>query len=200
MEFSPTSFKRARAAFTLIEMVVALGVSAILLAAVMSFFFYSNYSFGVMANHIFLQKQNSVAKDKLTKQIRQTFRLTAYTTNSVTFLDYNTNSVQYTYNPSAQTLVRIKQGVTNTYLYNCTYLQFKIYSDVLQSNALDVSNTPTNLAAARVVGIAWLCQKTLLGHTNAEPMQAAKILLRNRNILDDDEHELSEDHDGDDDY
>jgi prepilin-type N-terminal cleavage/methylation domain-containing protein len=181
MESQITPTSRARSAFTLVEMMVAIGISTVLLAAVMSFYLYSNRTFVSMTNHVFMGQHNQFAMDYLSQQIRQVKQVTAYTTNSVTFTDYDTNSLQFTYDPNTQRLLRIKQGLTNTMLTGCTSLQFSLYPDTVQSNAFDVTAVASDISQCKVVGVTWTCIQTAVGLTNIEQVQTAKILIRNIN-------------------
>src|SRR5258706_5668615 len=113
-----------RAAFTLVELMVAsaLGLIAIAVVALLSFF--SSRSFVAMTNYTDLGLASQLALDKMSREIRQAQHLTAYSTNSITFLDSTTNSVQFFYDPDARTFSRIVAGQTNTYLTDCDSLQF----------------------------------------------------------------------------
>ena len=179
MEFRPIPNKRPRSAYTLVELIVAVGLSTLALTAVMSFFLYSNRSFNFLTSRILLEQKDQFAMDTLSQQIRNATRLTGYTTNSVTFQDYDGNSLQFVYSPSAHTLSRVKQGQTKVLLYSCRALQFKIYSDTIQSNALDVASSTTDIAQCRVVSVSWGCSQTNLGFAASEQLQCAKILIRN---------------------
>jgi Tfp pilus assembly protein PilW len=181
MASKPTVTDRSRAAFTLVEVVVAMGVSSLVLAAILSFYLYSNRSFVFLTNHVFMEQQNQFAMDYLSRQIRQVRRLTGCSATSLTFADYDGNSLQLVYDPSRQVLSRIKQGQTNALVTSCASLQFRIYGDNLQSNTFDVISTATNVAQCKVVGVAWTCSKSGHGVVNSEPLQCAKILIRNAN-------------------
>ena len=181
MVFKIIPSKSRQAAFTLVELMVAAAVSVVVLGAMLSFYLSSNRSFAYLTNHTLMEQQNSYTMDTLSKQIRRARRLTAYTTNSVTFSDFDTNSLQFSYNATAKTLARIKQGQTNILLTDCTALQFQICPSTLQSNVFDVTTTVTNVAQCKMVGVAWTCAKSSRNITNYEQMQCAKILLRNNN-------------------
>lgn len=179
MGFRITRTSRACAGFTLPEVLVATGLSCLIIAAMLSFYLYGNRSFAFLTNHVFMEQQNQFAMDCLSKQIRQAKKLTAYSTNSLTFTDYDGQSLQFTFDPNAQTLSRIKQGQTSTLLTGCSSLQFFIYGDNVQSNLFDVSTPITDPTQCKVVTVAWTCSQGLLQMTNSEPMQCAKVLIRN---------------------
>src|SRR5215468_10501066 len=90
-----TSGNRARAAFTLVETLVAAAVGVLLCAGILSFWFYTSRSLRAIANYTDMDRQNQIALDTMTSQIRQVNQLTNYvtTTNgqitSLTFQDYD---------------------------------------------------------------------------------------------------------------
>src|SRR2546421_7053201 len=119
-------------AMTLVELMVATGVGSIVLAAVMALSLFSARSFAALGNYVDLDIKSRTALDQMSSDIRQADKLTAATTNSLTFqtTDPNTSntvSLVYTYRPSAQTLTRTYNGQTTTNLTGCTSLQFSIF-------------------------------------------------------------------------
>ena len=181
MVFKIIPSKSRQAAFTLVELMVAAAVSTVVLGAMLSFYLSSNRSFSYLTNHTLMEQQNSYTMDTLSKQIRRARHLTAYTTNSVTFTDYDTNTLQFIYSSTTKTLARVKQGQTNILLTDCTSLQFQMYTDKLQTNTFDVTTIATNITQCQVVGVSWTCAKSSLNISNYEQMQCAKILMRNSN-------------------
>ncbi len=169
-----------RQAFTLVEMTVAVGLSTIVILAIMMLGFYSNNSFVVISNYVNLSQQNHMAMDKMSKDIRQAHAVTAYATNKISFLDVNNNALTYTYNPAAKTLVRIGGGITNTYLTNCDTLSFWIYQHTVVSNTYGCYQ-PANVASARVVEVSWSCSIYIpsMNDTITDNGQSAQIALRN---------------------
>jgi prepilin-type N-terminal cleavage/methylation domain-containing protein len=179
MAFRLTPTKASQSGYTLVEVMVATGVSLVVLAAIASFFLYCNRSFAFLTNHVFMEQQNRYAMDYLSQQIRQVRKLTAYTTNSLAFVDYDGSSMQIVYDPTDRTLARIKQGQRYVLLTGCTALQFSIYGSDMQSNTFDVTSTVTDPAQCKVVALTWTCSQTTQKVTNSEPLQCAKILIRN---------------------
>src|SRR6266487_2767209 len=74
---------------TLVETLVALGISSIALAALAAFAFYSARSFAAIGNYVELDNTSRKAVDLMTKEIRQTAALSDYRTNALTFTDYD---------------------------------------------------------------------------------------------------------------
>src|SRR6185436_2111609 len=98
---------RGRAAFTLIELMVATALSLVVATAIALLAFFSSRSFVAMTHYTEMGQLSQLALDKMALEIRQAHKLTAYATNSLTFSDVNGNPLQFTYDPTARTLVRV---------------------------------------------------------------------------------------------
>src|SRR5262245_45883366 len=116
-----------RAGMTLAEVLVAVGVSSIVLAVVAAFSFFNARSFAAIGNYVDLDETSRKAVDVMTKEIRQTKALSDYQTNALTFIDYDDRPLQYIYDPAAQTLSRVKNGMASVLLKECDSLEFQIY-------------------------------------------------------------------------
>src|SRR5262245_43485388 len=97
------------AAFTLVEMMVSLAVFSIVGMALMTIYVYSIRSFAALTNYSMLDKENRLAMDKMTFEIRQAKQIVNYTTNgssSLTILNGNNDTVTYSFNPGSKQMVR----------------------------------------------------------------------------------------------
>ncbi len=168
---------------TLVELMVATGVGSVVLAAVMALSLFSARSFAALGNYVDLDIKSRTALDQMSSDIRQADKLTAATTNSLTFqtTDPNTSntvSLVYTYSPSAQTLTRTYNGQTTTNLIGCTFLQFSIF----QRNPIGYKYEQYDAADAstcKLVQLTWVCQRSILGRiANTESVQSAKVVMR----------------------
>jgi prepilin-type N-terminal cleavage/methylation domain-containing protein len=169
-----------RQAFTLVEMMVAIGIAALVSLAVVILGFYTSNSFVVLANYVSLSEQNHLALDKMSKDIRQARAVTAYASNSVSILDVNSNAVAYTFDAAARTLARISGGITNRYLTNCDSLNFWIYQHTVISNSFNCY-LPANVTNARLIEVSWSCSIYIpsMNDTIVDSGQSAQIALRN---------------------
>jgi len=170
-----------RAGFTLVEMMVASGVGTIVLTGLMLMFWFSNRSFASLANYLDLDQKTQSALDKMSREIRQVNMLTAYSPTSLTFQDWDGGTLQYTYDPNAQTLTRNK-GDTNitTLLTGCDSLQFSIFQRTPNTNTYEPVSTST-VTNTKVIELTWNCYRKILGNTaNTECMESAKIVIRNK--------------------
>ena len=180
MEYKITSINRGRSGFTLIELMVAAGLSAVIATAIGLLAFFSSRSFVAMTNYTTLAKQSQLALDKMSKEIRQAKSLTAYATNSITLLDVNNSALRYTFDPGARTLVRVRGGVTNLYLTNCDSMSFWVFQHTVISNTFQCY-LPAYVTNSRVVQMTWRCSIPILGmqKANTDNEQSAQIALRN---------------------
>jgi len=171
--------KKRQSAFTLIEVLVASAISLVLAGILAMFFAFSLRSFAAMTNYADMNQKSELALDKMSKDVRQARSLTAYTTNSLTFLDVNNNSLQYTFDSSRGTLVRVSGGVTTTYLTNCDSLQFWIYQHTPISNSFECY-TPAVVANTRVIQVTWHCSRKIFGtKATTESVESSTLTLRN---------------------
>src|SRR6476659_32374 len=105
-----TSTRKSQSAFTLVELMVTLATGLIVITALALVFFFSNRSFASLANYLELDQKTQIALDKMSREIRQVNQLSSYTSNQLVFVDYDSGTLQYIYDPGAQTLVRRKTG------------------------------------------------------------------------------------------
>ena len=162
------------------EMVIAMLVASMLVIALVKLSTSSSRSFAEMLNYVDLNRANSVALDKLTRDIRQMNSLLELQTNYVRFVDNDGVEVRYVYNPANGTLVKTKNGENTTILSGCDSMQFGSYERVPLSNTFDLvsASYPTN---CKVVSITWNCSRSLLRlRANTESAQATRIVIRNK--------------------
>jgi Tfp pilus assembly protein PilW len=169
-----------RAAFVLSEMIVATGITALLMVSLVAFFMFAGQSFAAMFNYADLDGANRIAMDTLTTDLRQCNKVTACTTNNLTLQDYDgVSTLSYTYDPAAKTLVRTRNGASaTTLLKGCTSLTFTIAQRNPVGGSYDVYPAAT-AATAKVVNISWICSRSIFGNSiNTEAVQTARIVIR----------------------
>jgi hypothetical protein len=152
------------------------GIVAAVLAMVA---YFTSRSFVAATNYTDMALLSRMALDKMSRTIRQSRQVTGYTTNGITLVDANGNTVQYVYNPSAHSLVSISGGATNTYLTGCNALQFWIYQRTPKSNNFTCYD-PAFMTNAKLVQVTWSCSRQIFGmNVNNEVVESASICLRN---------------------
>jgi prepilin-type N-terminal cleavage/methylation domain-containing protein len=172
--------RRSQAGMTLLELMIATAISAILSTSVAALIFYSNHSLAAMGNYVDLDHRSRIALDTMSRSIRQASRLTSYTTTSLTFEDSDGGTLIFSYDPSAKTLTRSKNGVADTdpLLEECDYLQFSIYQRNTIGGTYDQFST-ASAATCKLVQLNWVCSRKILGaKVNTESVQSAKIVIR----------------------
>jgi len=171
---------RARA-FTLVEMMVAMGLGILVLSVVATLTMYTVRSFVAMGNYNDLERASSHALDTMTKEIRQSARLDSYATNRIQLSMLNSSQkLIYEYNPAARTLTQIKGSQRDVLLEQCDYLQFNI-SQRNPSNDFSFYPAPANRPdLVKLIDVSWKCSRKILGQKlNTESVQTSKIVIRN---------------------
>ena len=176
---------RTRAAFTLIELSVAMAVAGIIITALLTFTVYSARSFAAMQNYVDLEQKSQNAVDTMLREIRETKALTSYgtatlngrtITNVLNFLDSDDQKLSYQFANKA--LIRSKGGKSTMLLTNVDYLSFQIFKR--NPVATTFEQFPTADAAnCKLVSLNWVCSRSILGsRLNSESVQTAKIVIR----------------------
>jgi hypothetical protein len=164
----------------LIEALMAIGITGILMLALVSIMMFSSRSFAAFYNYVDLDDSNRLAIDQLTRDVRECNSVSGWTTNSLTLVDADGFALSYQYSPSARTLSRIKNGITKAILRECDALSFTLGKRNPVPDTYDVFPVPTgDVTEAKVVNVAWTCSRTILGiKQNTESVQTARIVIR----------------------
>jgi hypothetical protein len=164
---------------TLVEMVVALGLAALVMAIMATMSSYSARSLAALANYTDLDRMSRNALDTMSAQIRQTRRLTEGTTNRLVFEDSDGGTLEFFYNPNAKTLRRSKNGSgSKVLLNNCQQLTFSMYQRNPVGGTYDVYPT-ANAANCKLIQLKWTCSRDLIiANANTESVQSSKIVIR----------------------
>jgi Tfp pilus assembly protein PilW len=162
------------------ELLVASAVALLVALAIGATWVFGSRSFVAMANYVDLDQRSQTALDKMSREIRQVGRLTAFSSNMLTFQDYDNATLKYIYNPDARTLTRVKGSETNTFLTECDSLQFSIYQRTPKSNEFEPYDTSA-ATNTKLVQMTWTCSRKILGaKVNTESVQSAKIVIRKK--------------------
>src|SRR5436190_6689792 len=187
------------AGMTLVELLIAIGISGIIFVAVGTMIFFSGRSYAAMANYVDLDNKSRKALDQMTKDLRQVNGVTSIGTNTVsgqtvtnqlvvagTEADGTAYTITYNHNPAStnRTLTRVKSAGlyagTTTLLTGCTFLNFRMFSRVPIDGTLD-NFAATDLATCKVVQIDWICSRKIFNQSdNTESVQSAKVVIRKK--------------------
>ena len=184
MKLSICNRSTARRGFTLVELMVATAVGALVLTGVASVFVSSNFSFAVVGNYVNLDRASESAMDQMSRDIRRSANLASFASDQLVFNYAGTTNLIFTYDASAGKLMSWKTGdaVTNVLLTGCDSLQFSMYGNIPQPGG-DLTTT-TTISNAKAISVNWRCSRTILGNKrNTEDSQEAVIVIRNKPVL-----------------
>jgi prepilin-type N-terminal cleavage/methylation domain-containing protein len=172
-----------RAGMTLTEVMVAMGAGCVILLVIGSLSLWCGRSFAAMANYADLDNASRNALDRMTRDVRQVDCLLSFATNQLTFRDFDDQPLQFRFDSSAKTLTRVKAGIPETLLSDCTALEFSIYQRNPKNGTYDqypVANG--DVTTCKLVQVSWICSRKLLPTDliNSESVQTAKIVIRNQ--------------------
>ncbi|HEV2207435.1 MAG TPA: hypothetical protein VG167_01585 [Verrucomicrobiae bacterium] len=175
-------------AWTLLEMMLAVGVFGISSLALASIFLFSVRSYAALANYAVLDQYNRQAMDQVTYEIRQAQQITGYSSNStsssLTMVNGAGLTVSYTFDAAHQQVRRTaSDGSFKVLLTNCNLLSFGLYMRPPTNGTFDVYpvDMGTNWqSTVKVVQLTWktamsICPTALV---NSEDIQTARIVIR----------------------
>lgn len=164
---------------TLVEVMIATAIGAMILAAAGALMVYNARTLAALSNYADLDRFSRGAVDKLSQDIRQATELVSFTTTELQFNSSRGRSnITYTYYPDSKTLVRRQGRNRETLLQECDALTFTVYGRNNVSNSWD-QFVVTNAAGAKLIKLNWTCSRTILGQAvNTESVQTAKIVMR----------------------
>lgn len=182
MDCRITFIKRSlrRRGFSLTELLVAVGVGSVILAALAGLTFYTGRSFAAMANYVELDSFSRNALDTMSKEIRQTRRLKTFAETQLVFEDFDGADLSYTYDPDKRILYRSRNNVSDRrpLLKDCNFLQFSIFQRNSMAGSYNQYPTATP-ATCKLVQLRWVCSRDLIkAKCNTESVQSAKIVIR----------------------
>ena len=170
--------RRGASGASLIETLMAVGITGLLMLALGSISMFSGRSFVAFFNYVDLDDHNRIGMDILTRDLRECNRITACTGNRLDIEDSDGVIITYQFDKVAATLTRTKGNVFKKLLTGCDALTFTIAQRTPKDGTYELFPTATP-ATAKVVNIAWNCSRTILGRkANTENVQTARIVIR----------------------
>jgi Tfp pilus assembly protein PilW len=172
-----------RSGMSIPEMLVSVGVGALIFAALGAFSLFTMRTFAGMANYADLEGKSRNALDHMTMDIRQTYGLRTNMANELDFDDApDHQTLKFIYDPNAQTLTRVKNGSYMQLLTNCAALRFDLFQRNTSNDSYNQYPITSNASLCKVVQVTWTCRKTLYGSRlfNTEVVQTAKIVIRKK--------------------
>jgi len=180
--FTKRNKRVGEGAFALTEMLVVMGISSILMLALTCFFMLSSRSFVAFFNYVDLDDGNRVAMDILSRDIRQSRRVSEYSNGGKRLVleDSDLSSIVYDYDSTNRTLTRIKGTESRVMLSECDNLRFDLAQRTPIRGTYEFYPPATNsIANVKVVDVAWVCSRKIFGRKeNTESVQTARIVIR----------------------
>ena len=171
-------------AFTLVEMLIAVGTATIVLGLAMTLYLFGLRSFGAIGNYTSMDSKSRQAVDLTLREIRQASRVLGFQTNGTTrWLSVaSTNSPAatniFTWDSTTGLFTWAKTGqATRTLLSGCTNWTFTCYLRAPDTNGNFVAST--NQSRTKLINMAWTCTRTNVFKINTESIVTAEVVLRN---------------------
>jgi Tfp pilus assembly protein PilW len=185
MEFKITNHNRSGRGFTLVEMIVAVAVGMLLLAALATLYVFSMRSFASMANYSDLNQKSRYASDIISRDIRSCLSVVSSSTTTLVLNepdDTAGNNTTYLYDNLGGTLSKIKNGQTNVLLTGIDpdSLSFTMYQRPFVGANYEDFQTTTIPSQAKLIQFQWSCSRKLVSSQNSEGLEAAKVEVRNQ--------------------
>jgi len=178
----------------MVEVLVAMGLGSIVMAAVASVTMYSAKTSLAMVNYADLDSKSRYALDVISRELREATALVSFQTNGNTPTLQLTNSIQgeaitLRYDSTARTVVLSRTGQADlTVLMECDTWNFSLYQRTPYVTASKVLYYPaTNSSGVfdvnlvKLISLSWKCSRTIFAQkVNTESVQAAQLVLRNK--------------------
>ena len=189
---SHSAGRRALNAWSLLEMTVTVGISSVVMAAVMQTSLFTSRSFVAMGNYADLDRDSRNCLDYMTRDIREAkvFGEQYYSSNYMVFTNLDAGYFAYLWDPTSKTVNRLTGNFdpahnrfvnarTNVMLRGCDYFSFRISLRNPTNGFLFPYSAELSAIDTKLVDVSWRCSRRVLNQYNTESVQTAKIVLRN---------------------
>jgi Tfp pilus assembly protein PilW len=167
---------------TIVETLIALGISVMMIAQVCALWFYSTRSFAAQACYTTLDQDCQRALDWMSRDIRQATNMTYFATNRIVLKNLAGQDLTFQHSGTSRKLTRsIAAGAPVTLLKDCDWVSFKMYQRTPIDGTFD-QYTTTNMATCKLVEVNWKCARRPYPTSGeqTEFMQSAKIVMRSK--------------------
>ena len=178
--------------FTLVEMMVALGVGVVVIGVISCVTIFTAQNFLATTNYVDMDNQSRNALDNISRNVRNSSALLGFSTNNPQYLLLTNalagTSSTITYDANAGTLTLAKSGeAKRTLLAHCDFFTFQLYNRFPDSGNLsfyrstNAVNGQLDAQFCKVINLTWRCYRTIRGSKlNTEIVQTAQVVLRNQ--------------------
>src|SRR5260370_21811083 len=149
-----------RAGWTLIELMLAVGVGTLVLGSIGSVMVFMNGTVDATATYAELDRQSRTALDVMVRDIRQAGALTNFTSTTLWFTNQDGNLLEYNWDTNTSQLYCITNNYSQVLLRGCSFLRFTTFQRN-PSNGTTMTFWPSsNAATTQVIVIDWICKST----------------------------------------
>jgi len=185
MDCRATSIKAARRPLrrrcqgsTLVEYLFAIGIGGLLLSTVALFAMHHGKTVHALGNMVDMDQANRNAQAQMSVDFRQARHLQSYSTNALTFLDYDGQQLLYLYSPQTRTLVRKKGTQSKVILEGVDSLSFSIRQRNFIAGTFDYYPA-SSIDTCKLIRVDWTCSREMFGRkANLTSSQSASIAIR----------------------
>jgi len=182
----------AQRGLTLVEMLIATGIGAIMVGIILALVSYAERSFAVTSSHVELESKGRHALDKLALELRQATAVISCDTNLPFKWLTVTNAVEgfaltLSWDAETKSLALERVGPTpddnrrEKLLGNCERWDFTFCQRAPSVGPSEVSFSPaSSLADCKLIMMSWTCRQELIGKLETENVQEMQVALRNK--------------------
>jgi prepilin-type N-terminal cleavage/methylation domain-containing protein len=168
--------KYSQRGWTLPEMLVAVGIGSLLLAAIGSATVFSVRSFASMYNFVAMDAKSRSALDNISRDVRGATSVASSSASKLVLNGAKSTLITYTWDPILETVTCAKKtskGTTiGTNLTHCTGWSVTMYD-----TSYAVTTDPTK---CKTLAMNWTCSRSVIGVRQTNEAQQAMIVLRNK--------------------
>lgn len=170
-----------RSGFTLVELLVAVGIGGFVMTAVAGLMLYTARVFAATENYYDLDTQSRQALDRMSYMLRRCTGINSYSSTEIK-LTLDGRPLEYVYDPREQVLKQVYDNTTTTLLTNCLTLRFDVYQRTTMSGSFDQFSADPTLNDPKLIQVNWLCTKDIYmgDKMTSQSIQSAKIVVRNQ--------------------
>lgn len=181
MDCKSTSHNLSVRGTTVAEIVVAIGLTAIVLVTICTLYLYCTRTFISMEGLMDLENANRLAVDRISQEIRQADRLLSFSANQLVFA-LNGEKVAFTFYPDRRELRRETEAGSRLLLENCDFVRYEIFQRTPSNGAYGFFPTATP-ADCKVVRLSWMTTRHWGDQVGSQSsLRTAQVVLRNQDL------------------
>jgi prepilin-type N-terminal cleavage/methylation domain-containing protein len=172
-----TTSTNSRVGFTLLELLVTLGVGLIISTATIVFAVYASRTLALLSNRVDMERASRETLDYLSRELRTARTVSCPSAHELKFVTPDSTECIYEYSPTAKTLSRRAEGQTHIWLSGCDALTFTLYQ-APSSKANFGDFKAVGKSTPKLVEASWTLTRPLAGSTVVQQSQSGRIVLR----------------------